>query len=105
MLFSDTRASDLAKAVRLLQAGERVAFPTETVYGLGADAADPDAIAKIFAAKGRPVDHPVIVHLPGAAHLDQWAVDIPQSAWDLAEAFWPGPLTLILNARQWCRTP
>ena len=97
MPFSDTRASDLAKAVRLLQAGELVAFPTETVYGLGADAADPDAIAKIFAAKGRPVDHPVIVHLPGAAHLDQWAVDIPQSAWDLAEAFWPGPLTLILK--------
>ena len=88
---------DLAEAVRLLQAGELVAFPTETVYGLGADAANPAAVAKIFAAKGRPADHPLIVHLPGAAHLERWARDIPQMAWELAEAFWPGPLTLILK--------
>ena len=88
---------ELEKAVSLLQAGELVAFPTETVYGLGADAANPEAVAKIFAAKGRPADHPLIVHLPGAGHLDQWARDIPQEAWDLAEAFWPGPLTLILK--------
>ena len=88
---------DLAEAVRLLQAGELVAFPTETVYGLGADAANPEAVAKIFAAKGRPADHPLIVHLPGAAHLERWAYDIPQMAWDLAEAFWPGPLTMILK--------
>lgn len=88
---------DLAEAVRLLQAGELVAFPTETVYGLGADAANPDAVAKIFAAKGRPADHPLIVHIPGAGHLEEWARDIPQQAWDLAEAFWPGPLTLILK--------
>ena len=88
---------NLAEAVRLLQAGELVAFPTETVYGLGADAANPEAVAKIFAAKGRPADHPLIVHLPGAAYLDRWARDIPQAAWDLAEAFWPGPLTLILK--------
>lgn len=88
---------DIAEAVRLLQAGELVAFPTETVYGLGADAANTEAVAKIFAAKGRPADHPLIVHLPGASHLDQWARDIPQIAWDLAEAFWPGPLTLILK--------
>lgn len=87
----------LADAVRLLQAGELVAFPTETVYGLGADAANPVAVARIFAAKGRPADHPLIVHLPGAGHLDQWARDIPQAAWDLAEAFWPGPLTMILK--------
>lgn len=87
----------LAEAVRLLKAGELVAFPTETVYGLGADAANPEAVAKIFAAKGRPADHPLIVHLPGAAHLERWARDIPQMAWDLAEAFWPGPLTLILK--------
>ena len=85
------------EAVRLLQAGELVAFPTDTVYGLGADAANPAAVAKIFAAKGRPADHPLIVHLPGAGHLDQWARDIPQAAWDLAEAFWPGPLTMILK--------
>lgn len=87
----------LARAVELLQAGELVAFPTETVYGLGADASDPAAVARIFAAKGRPADHPLIVHLPGAAHLEQWARDIPPLAWKLAEAFWPGPLTLILK--------
>jgi L-threonylcarbamoyladenylate synthase len=86
-----------AQAVALLQAGELVAFPTETVYGLGADAANPEAVAKIFAAKGRPADHPLIVHLPGAAHLERWARDIPAQAWELAEAFWPGPLTLILQ--------
>lgn len=88
---------DIDRAVALLRAGELVAFPTETVYGLGADAANPVAVAKIFAAKGRPADHPVIVHLPGAGHLDHWARDIPALAWELAEAFWPGPLTLILN--------
>ena len=88
---------DYSRAVQLLQAGELVAFPTETVYGLGADAANPEAVAKIFAAKGRPADHPLIVHLPGAAHLDRWAKEIPAVAWELAEAFWPGPLTLILK--------
>ena len=89
-------SSPLAQAVRLLQAGELVAFPTETVYGLGADAANPQAVAKIFAAKGRPADHPLIVHLADASHLAQWAIDIPPTAHALAAAFWPGPLTLIL---------
>jgi L-threonylcarbamoyladenylate synthase len=89
-------SAELAAAVRLLQSGELVAFPTETVYGLGADAANPAAVARIFAAKGRPAGHPLIVHLPGAAYLEQWARDIPPSAWKLAQAFWPGPLTLIL---------
>lgn len=93
--MSDMR--DIDRAVALLRAGELVAFPTETVYGLGADAANPAAVAKIFAAKGRPADHPVIVHLPGAGHLERWARDIPMAAWELAEAFWPGPLTLILK--------
>lgn len=88
---------DFARAVQLLRDGELVAFPTETVYGLGADAANPEAVAKIFAAKGRPADHPLIVHLPGAGYLDRWARDIPAVAWELAEAFWPGPLTLILK--------
>ena len=88
---------DFARAVELLRDGELVAFPTETVYGLGADAANPEAVAKIFAAKGRPADHPLIVHLPGAGYLDRWARDIPAVAWELAEAFWPGPLTLILK--------
>lgn len=91
----------LARAVDLLKAGELVAFPTETVYGLGADAANPAAVAKIFAAKGRPADHPLIVHLPGDAWLEQWARDIPAVAWELAEAFWPGPLTLILKKQAW----
>lgn len=90
-------AADYARAVALLQAGELVAFPTETVYGLGADAANAEAVARIFAAKGRPADHPLIVHLAGAGYLERWAVDVPQLAWDLAEAFWPGPLTLILK--------
>lgn len=88
---------EIAEAVRLLKNGQLVGIPTETVYGLGADAANPDAVAKIFAAKGRPADHPLIVHLPGAAHLDRWAREIPPAAWELAEAFWPGPLTLILK--------
>jgi L-threonylcarbamoyladenylate synthase len=89
--------AEIDRAVALLQAGELVAFPTETVYGLGADAANPLAVAKIFAAKGRPADHPLIVHLAGAGCLERWARDIPSLAWELAEAFWPGPLTLILR--------
>lgn len=86
-----------ARAAHALRAGDLVAFPTETVYGLGADARNPTALAKIFAAKGRPADHPLIVHLPDATHLAQWAIDIPASAHALAAAFWPGPLTLILK--------
>jgi L-threonylcarbamoyladenylate synthase len=93
-------SADVAAAVRLLQAGELVAFPTETVYGLGADAANPAAVARIFAAKGRPAEHPLIVHLPDAAYLEQWAREVPPAARKLAEVFWPGPLTLIL-----ARTP
>jgi L-threonylcarbamoyladenylate synthase len=88
---------DIAHAVATLKAGELVAFPTETVYGLGADASNPDAVAKIFAAKGRPSDHPLIVHLAVAVQLPLWARDIPHAAHDLAKAFWPGPLTLILK--------
>lgn len=89
--------TEIERAVALLKAGELVGIPTETVYGLGADAANPAAVAKIFAAKGRPADHPLIVHLPGAGHLERWARDIPALAWELAEDFWPGPLTLILK--------
>ena len=89
--------AEIARAVELLKAGELVGIPTETVYGLGADAANPQAVAKIFAAKGRPADHPLIVHIPGASHLQRWAVDIPDLAYELAEDFWPGPLTLILK--------
>src|SRR5690606_12138763 len=71
-------------------------FPTETVYGLGADASNPDAVKRIFAAKGRPADHPVIVHLADATTLPRWARALPELAWRLIEQFWPGPLTLIL---------
>jgi L-threonylcarbamoyladenylate synthase len=89
--------TEVSRAADLLRAGELVAFPTETVYGLGADASNPRAVARIFAAKGRPADHPLIVHLPDTAHLPRWAVDIPEAAHKLAAAFWPGPLTLILK--------
>lgn len=86
----------IEKAVGLLRRGELVALPTETVYGLGADALNPEAVARIFAAKGRPADHPLIVHLPDAEHLTRWASRVPREAIALARAFWPGPLTLIL---------
>lgn len=84
-------------AARALEDGALVAFPTETVYGLGADAENPAAVAAIYAAKGRPQDHPVIVHLAPDAPLDYWAADIPAEAHALAAAFWPGPLTMILK--------
>jgi L-threonylcarbamoyladenylate synthase len=89
--------ANLARAVELLRAGEVVAFPTETVYGLGADATNAGAVAKIYALKGRPAAHPVIVHLAEAGRLDEWAVDVPAGARRLAAAFWPGPLTLVLK--------
>ncbi|MEO8506878.1 MAG: L-threonylcarbamoyladenylate synthase, partial [Betaproteobacteria bacterium] len=86
----------IARAVARLRAGELVAFPTETVYGLGADAGNADAVRAIFAAKGRPADHPVIVHLADASAMPLWARDIDDDVRRLAAAFWPGPLTLIL---------
>lgn len=88
---------DLQYAVTRLEQGDLVAFPTETVYGLGADAMNLMAIAKIYAAKKRPTDHPLIVHLPAGAPLTPWASHIPRMAEKLVEAFWPGPLTLILQ--------
>ncbi|CAN7585373.1 L-threonylcarbamoyladenylate synthase [Pseudoduganella sp. LjRoot289] len=84
-------------AATLLEAGALVAFPTETVYGLGADAENPQAVAAIYAAKGRPQDHPVIVHVAPGADLDYWVTDVPEAARQLVAAFWPGPLTLILK--------
>ena len=87
----------IAKAVALLRAGQVVALPTETVYGLGADALNPAAVARIFALKGRPADHPLIVHLPPDEPLEKWAADVPPAARALALAFWPGPLTMILT--------
>lgn len=89
-------AEEIRRAAQLLRAGALVAFPTETVYGLGADARNEDAVRRIFAIKGRPSAHPVIVHLAGVELLPRWAREIGASALALAEAFWPGPLTLIL---------
>ena len=89
--------SEIQDAATILRRGGLVAFPTETVYGLGADAANPDAVAGIFAAKGRPADHPVIVHIARVEQLADWATDIPPVAYALAQQFWPGPLTLILK--------
>lgn len=88
---------DIENAVAVLRAGGLVAFPTETVYGLGADASNPAALEKVFAAKGRPHDHPLIVHIAEAAQLADWAREVPPAATKLAKKFWPGPLTMILR--------
>jgi L-threonylcarbamoyladenylate synthase len=90
-------SAEIARAVAVLRAGGLVAFPTETVYGLGADAASSAAIRRLYAAKGRPADHPVIVHLGAAEQLDDWAVAVAPVARTLAAACWPGPLTLVLH--------
>ena len=96
-----TNQGQIAEAVQRLRQGEPVCFPTETVYGLGADASNPQAVARIFALKGRPANHPLIVHIACSAQLTHWAQNVPAAAWDLAEAFWPGPLTLILEKAPW----
>lgn len=88
--------TDIASAVAILRAGGVIGLPTETVYGLAADAGNADAVARIFALKGRPADHPLIVHIVGAEQLPRYARTVPDAARRLAEAFWPGPLTLIL---------
>jgi L-threonylcarbamoyladenylate synthase len=87
---------DVERARSALAAGGLVGLPTETVYGLAADAEDVSAVARVFAVKGRPADHPLIVHVSGADRLDGWAADVPRYARLLAEALWPGPLTLVL---------
>ena len=91
--------TQIQRAAQLLRAGELVAFPTETVYGLGADASNPVAVAKIFATKGRPADHPLIVHVAGVQTASHYASSIPDFASALMAAFWPGPLTVILPRR------
>jgi L-threonylcarbamoyladenylate synthase len=95
--ISHCTADALAGAAAQLQAGRLVAFPTETVYGLGADATNSDAVARIYQVKGRPADHPLIVHLADAQDIAEWAKEIPDYAIDLARSFWPGPMTLILK--------
>jgi len=91
------RGADLDRAVAVLRGGGLVAFPTETVYGLGADAASDAAVLRIFTAKGRPRGHPLIVHLAEGARLDDWAIEVPEAARRLARVAWPGPLTMILR--------
>lgn len=91
--------SAIEYAANLLEQGRLVAFPTETVYGLGADASNPDAVRRIFAAKGRPADHPLIVHIADAASINDWAKNVPDTAQELAACFWPGPLAIILKKK------
>jgi len=95
-IISNCTATAIKDATAVLIKGDLVAFPTETVYGLGADATNKDAIARIYKAKGRPVGHPLIVHISSIGNLDKWARDIPDYAVNLARTFWPGPMTLIL---------
>lgn len=90
-------SQEIEKAVGILRAGGVVAMPTETVYGLAGDASNPNAIKKIFSVKGRPIDHPLIVHIGDLSLLSQWASEVPEEALKLANAFWPGPMTLILK--------
>jgi len=93
-LVASTR--DVGRAVDALRAGGLVGLPTETVYGLGADAENPAAVARVYAVKGRPADHPLIVHVRDADGLGWWVGDVPEYALRLAHALWPGPLTLVV---------
>ena len=99
LLLSAQAPETASIAADLIQKGELVAIPTETVYGLGANGLDEEAVAKIFQAKGRPQDNPLILHICGPEQIELFCHHIPQSAYDLADAFWPGPLTLVLPAR------
>ena len=99
-LYLSAEAAETAQiAAELIQQGELVAIPTETVYGLGANGLDENAVIKIFEAKGRPQDNPLILHLSEAAEMEKYCQNIPESAFLLAEKFWPGPLTMVLPAR------
>jgi L-threonylcarbamoyladenylate synthase len=95
--LSNSAADTIGGAALALKSGHLVAFPTETVYGLGADARNPEAVKRIYVVKGRPSDHPLIVHISSIDQLDKWAIDIPDYAIALARAYWPGPMTLILK--------
>jgi len=95
--LSNCSVDALAVAAKALQAGSLVAFPTETVYGIGADASNAQAVARIYEVKGRPSDHPLIVHIADLRYLEQWISNIPEYAIALAREFWPGPMTLILQ--------
>lgn len=90
---------DILKAAMALKNGYLVAFPTETVYGLGADATNQDAVSRIFSIKNRPINHPLILHLGSINEIENWAIEIPDYAYKLANKYWPGPMTLILKRR------
>jgi L-threonylcarbamoyladenylate synthase len=92
--------NQILTAAQALKSGKLVAFPTETVYGLGADAEDETAVARIYETKGRPADHPLIVHIASKAQMSDWAKAVPDYAQALADAYWPGPMTLILERSQ-----
>ena len=96
-IISNPTQDEIKKAAQALKDGHLVAFPTETVYGLGADATNEKAVSRIYSVKGRPTDHPLIVHISSINQLGKWAVDIPEFAIKLAKEFWPGPMTLILS--------
>jgi len=98
-ILSANKADTAATAAQIIKDGGLVAIPTETVYGLGADGLNEAAVAKIFAVKGRPQDNPLILHVAGAEEIEKFCHDIPASAYALADAFWPGPLTMVLPAR------
>ena len=95
--LSNCTADAMLDAARHLKAGDLVAFPTETVYGLGADASNSEAVSRIYSVKGRPNDHPLIVHIASMERVGDWASDVPEYAIALARSFWPGPMTLILK--------
>ena len=96
LFLSAHDAATAETAAEIIKQGGLVAIPTETVYGLGANGLDENAVLKIFEAKGRPQDNPLILHIAGAEQIEQFAHHIPKAAYDLAEKFWPGPLTIIL---------
>ena len=92
--------NEFEAAARIIRVGGLVGIPTETVYGLGANGLNPLAVDRIFQAKGRPQDNPLILHIPDPSWLERYCQDIPKSAWQLAKRFWPGPLTMILRRRR-----
>jgi len=96
-IISNPTHDEIKKAAKALKDGHLVAFPTETVYGLGGDATNEKAVSRIYSVKGRPTDHPLIVHISSIDQLEKWAIDIPDYALQLAKKFWPGPMTLILK--------
>ena len=96
-IISNPTPDEIKMAAKALKDGHLVAFPTETVYGLGADATNEKAVSRIYSVKGRPIYHPLIVHISSINQLDKWAIDIPEYAIKLAKKFWPGPMTLILK--------